>query len=305
MTNFPLSETYRPKDFNEVMGIQDLSNIDLLLKTPSEMPSFLFHGPQGTGKTTVAKIIVNKLKPIDVLKLNGSDTTGVDTIRERVYNFMTSLSSEPDKPKIIWIEEFDYLSANAFAALRSMMEQYMKNARFICTCNYLYKIPEPIQSRFTSVEFKKPKDEFVFARLRYICDLEGITVQDEVLKALARRSRGDFRTAINTVQQLSSNEVKSINAFDIDRTTEISKQVYDLLIEGRWSDIRYHIPLKYPDYQKLLVDLDQMFFESDLPIEKKAEINEIISSGMMEMSLSFDDNISFAAISSRIIKILQ
>ncbi len=101
------------------------------------------------------KIIIKELQPIDYIKINGSDTTGVDTIRERVYNFITSMSTTQGKPKIVWIEEFDYMSQNAFAALRSMMEQYMSNARFICTCNYINKIPEPIQSRFTTVEFSK------------------------------------------------------------------------------------------------------------------------------------------------------
>ena len=89
---------------------------------------------------------------------------------------MTSMSSQPDKPKLVWIEEFDFMSGASFAILRSMMEQYVKNARFIVTLNYINKIPEPIQSRFNVIEFHKPKDLEIFKRVRIICNIENIVV---------------------------------------------------------------------------------------------------------------------------------
>ena len=174
--NLPYIEKYRPLSFGEVIG--DTSIFEGIIKNPTNMPNMLLWGPQGTGKSTVAKIILEHLKPIDIMRLNGSDTTGVDTIRDKVFNFMTGMSSIKGKPKVVWIEEFDFMSASAYAALRSMMEQYMKNARFICTVNYLNKIPEPIRSRFSLFEFKKCTDyQEIEARLIYICNKEGITIK--------------------------------------------------------------------------------------------------------------------------------
>ena len=78
----PLCEKWRPTTFDEVVGVKDLSKLKELVKTPKDLPNLLFFGPAGVGKTTCAKIVINSMKPIDVLRLNGSDTTGVDTIRD-------------------------------------------------------------------------------------------------------------------------------------------------------------------------------------------------------------------------------
>ena len=302
MNNNILTEKYRPKNFAEVVGVKDLDRLSSLISNPQDIPNLLFYGPAGVGKTSVAKIIINKLKPIDYIKINGSDTTGVDTIRERVYNFMSSMSSQKDKPKIVWIEEFDFMSKSSFAALRSMIEQFITNARFIVTINYLHKIPEPIQSRFTTVEFKKPKDEEIFVRLREICNIEKINVTNDTLKELISQGRGDIRTIINNLQQLSANETKTVTTLDLTRLGNLTTEIYNMLLAKEWSKIRYEIPNKYPDYNKLLVELEEMFFNSKIEIHIKAKITEIISTGLFEMSFSFDKNICFAAVCSRIIK---
>jgi len=300
----PLSEKYRPLEFSEVVGLEDVDRIQNLLDNVETMPNLLFHGPAGTGKTTVAKIIINKLKPIDYIKINGSDTTGVDTIREKVYNFISSMSSAKGKPKIVWIEEFDFMSQNAFAALRSMIEQYVKNARFICTCNYVRKIPEPIQSRFTMFEFKKLSEPDILERVKYICGAEQITVTDEVLKEIIG-GVGDLRTIINNIQRFSANDTKTISDLSLASLGDLTDEVYKLLIDKNWSQIRYQVPNSSPDYNKLLVDLEKKFFDSDLVLSKKASITEIISDGLYEMGFSFDHNICFAAVCSKIIKVIQ
>lgn len=302
--NIPLIEKWRPKEFKEVVGLKDIERFSIMISDPLEMPNLLFYGPQGTGKTSLAKIIINKLQPINVLRINGSDTTGVDTIRDKVYNFMTSKSSESNKPRLVWIEEFDFMSKSSFAALRSMIEQYIQNARFICTGNYLYKIPEPIQSRFSVIEFEKPNDDEILPRIKFICEQEEITVEDDVLKEIIKGHRGDIRGIINTIQQLSLNNDKHITTLDLSRTSILADDIYELIVKKQWSKLRYEIPQKNPDYNNLLVELDEKFFESDLPIDKKADINEVISSGIVELTMSFNEDIAFSAICSRIIKVL-
>ena len=294
----PLCELYRPTEFAEVIGVRAKEKIETLIAEPNDMPNILLYGPQGTGKTTCAKIMIEKLKPIDVLRINGSDTTGVDTVREKVFNFITAMSSVPNKPRLVWIEEFDFMSANAFAALRSMIEQYMKNARFICTANYINKIPEPIQSRFSLVEFDKISMSDIIIRLKQIVAKDEIEVKEGFLTALALHARGDMRQAINLLQ---TNKDEGYFKAENSLVTE----VHDLLMEGNWSKLRYEIPNKYPDYNNLLVDLDDMFFESDIPMSKKADINDVISTGLAEMSLSFNADICFSAVCSRIIRAIK
>jgi DNA polymerase III delta prime subunit len=274
--SLPLIEKWRPRTFEDVIGVRDLNTLITIISKPQEMPNLLFYGPQGTGKTTVAKIIMEQLKPIDVLRINGSDTTGIDTIRENVFNFITSMSSVSGKPKIVWIEEFDYMSQNAFAALRAMIEQYIKNARFICTCNYPYKIPSAILSRFSLFEFTKPENHELLARLKYICEQENIIVTDTILEVLIENSKGDIRAVINLIQKLSSNESKSISMQDLSELETIAQEVYKLIRSKNWTKLRMDIPSKYPDYNKLLVDLEGIFFNSELPIPKKADITELI-----------------------------
>lgn len=120
MTDMPFIEKYRPSKFDEVVGV-DVDRLKTLVSNPQSLPNLLFVGSAGVGKTTCAKIILDELAPIDVLKINGSDTTGVDIIRDKVFNFVVSQSTNPEKPKIVWIEEFDYMSQSAFAALRVMI----------------------------------------------------------------------------------------------------------------------------------------------------------------------------------------
>jgi len=302
----PLIEKYRPHKFEDVVGFN--TAFINLTKDPATMPNLLFHGAQGTGKTTVAKIIIENLKPISVMRINGSDTTGVDTIREKVFNFMSGMSSVPNKPKIIWIEEFDFMSPNAFAALRSMMEQYMANTRFICTCNYINKIPEPIQSRFSMFEFKKSTDyQEIEHRLIQICEAEEITTEDDtILIDLIVKHLGDIRATINELQVLSTNDEKKVHRSDLMAPSGILDELYALLMNSDWSKIRYDMPAKIDDYPNILVMLEKKFFDDDnITITIKAEITEIISHGLFEMNfLSFNQDICFAAICAKIIKML-
>ena len=302
--SLPFVEQYRPKEFEELVGV-DKHKISSLTKDASAIPNLLFLGPPGTGKTSTAKIIINTLKPIDVLKLNGSDTTGVDTIREKVFNFMISRSTVEGKPKIVWIEEFDYLSANAFAALRSMMEEYSSNSRFICTANFSNNIPEPIKSRFSVFNFEKPTDKEILLVLKRVAEEEGIVCPEPVLLLLAEHSNGDVRSSLNKLQLASNNDKKTVNVFDVVKDDSLAKRVYTLLMRQDWPTLRYDIPKERPDYRFLITQLEPFFFESELPLKTKREIVLILAQAQFELHFSFDQNITFSAMASKIISVLE
>jgi DNA polymerase III delta prime subunit len=163
-------------------------------------------------------------------------------------------------------------------------------------------VPEAIQSRFGLFEFHKPTDEELIFRLKTICELEKIQYKDEELKRICDYSKGDIRTAINILQKISSNEEKTIKIENIEEIENLSRSTYDKLLNREWLKIRYEVPTKHPDYEKMLVEIEDLFFKSNIDVEKKAKITEIISTGQMEMAFSFDNDICFAAICSRIIK---
>jgi replication factor C small subunit len=304
MTDLPFVEKYRPNSFSELIGISG-EKVRSLIEDDSSIPNLLFLGSPGTGKTSAAMLVLDSLKPVDVLRLNGSDTTGVDTIRDKVFNFIISRSRYDGKPKIVWIEEFDYLSQNAFAALRSMIEEYSSNSRFICTANYKNNIPEPIHSRFTTVEFGNPTSEDIVLVLKRVCQVEGITANDDTLRVLADSCRGDFRRALNKLQLASSNETKTVNVFDVIKDDSLSKSVYELLLKQDWYTIRYDIPPRHPDYRQLISELETLFFESELPLEVKREIVVVLAQAQFELHFSFDNNITFSAMASKIISVLE
>jgi len=303
--NCPLNEKWRPSELDSVIGIgAHIETFKRTLLNPCEMNNLLFWGPAGVGKTTCAKIIINKLGA-DVLKINGSDKTGVDTIRDRVFNFVVSMSSEPGIPKIVWIEEADFLSQPAQGALRAMIEQFHRNARFIFTCNFIDKLTDPVRSRFSEFHIGTPPLEECLDRIKYVCEQEKITATEDVLKFIIEKHNRDMRAIINTIQTLSSNKKKEISSLSLTTLKNVTDEVFELLNDLQWTEIRYKIATQALDFEKILVEIEKKFFYSDRNITIKGKVTDIISSGMLEMKFSFDKEISFSAIMYRIIRILE
>mgnify|MGYP006290444693 CR=1 FL=1 len=299
----PFVFKYIPKEFEEIVGL-NIEPFKRMISEPTSMPSLLFYGPKGTGKSSVARLITKKLEPVNVLKINGSSERGIDVIRDRVEAFVSSASSVPGKPKIVWVEEFDNMSQDAFKSLRSLMEAYMRNARFICTANYLNKIPEPIQSRFTVYEFGKHTVENIFPRAKQICEEEDIEVDDTVLEQLIQSCNGDLRSVVKNLQKLSLDDSR-ITQEKVLNMRSVLDIVYEKLFSNEWSYLRIEIPKLSPDYNDLLVELNDKFFDSDLSLTKKAKINDIIAKGQVDMAFSFDKDICASAIFYRIIVVLM
>jgi len=155
-------ERYRPSGLEGYVGNEHIiQKVNIYIEN-NDVPHLLLHGEAGTGKTTLAKIIVNAID-CDYLYINASDERGIDTLREKIRGFAASVGFRTWK--VVILDESDYLTRDAQAALRNLMETFSKSTRFILTCNYPEKVIDPIQSRCQTFEIIPPTKKDVAKRL--------------------------------------------------------------------------------------------------------------------------------------------
>ena len=190
-------EKYRPSKLIDYVGNEHLkSKVEGYLET-GDVPHLLLYGKAGTGKTTLAKLIVNSLD-CDYMIINASDENNVETVRTKVKNFASSMGFK--KYKIIILDEFDYMSQNAQAILRNLMETFSQHCRFILTCNYIEKVIDPIQSRCQTFQIIPPTKRDVAVQISKILKSEEIQFEPKDLVPIIDSAYPDIRKVINTCQ---------------------------------------------------------------------------------------------------------
>ena len=195
-------ERYRPSTMNDFVGNKHIKDkIDSFIEE-QDIPHLLFAGKAGTGKTTLAKILIKNID-CDYLFINASDENSVDTIRNKIKGFVTTIGFKG--LKIVVLDEADYVSPNGQAALRNLMETFSRHARFILTCNYQERIIDPIISRCQSFSLNPPSQKNVAIHLASILKNEGIDFELEDIKTLVVCYHPDIRKVINTAQLFSKN----------------------------------------------------------------------------------------------------
>ena len=226
------TEKYRPK------------NLDDLILPDSVMSKFkdgitqnmLLAGSPGTGKTSTAKAIVQQFE-LPYLYINASTDTSVDVIRTRITDFCSTMSILDDqgKFKVVILDEVDGVSDQFFKALRATMETFASNSRFIATCNYINKLPDPILSRFEVINFDFDKEEESELTRKYIkrvydiCGKEGMTIEKPALVEFVRRNFPDLRSTLNKLQGYKSQGVKNITVADVKKFNSVYKDVFELI----------------------------------------------------------------------------
>ena len=226
------TEKYRPSQFSEVVGQDETVKKVQSLTNSLNIPHLLFVGPAGTGKSTLALIIVKELFGKNwrenYLELNASDERGINVVREKVKNFARTKSLGDVPFKIIFLDEADALTPEAQQALRRTMENYAATCRFILSCNYSSKIIDPIQSRCAIFRFKLLEKKDIEKVIRKIEAGEKLQISDESVEMLYEGSEGDCRRTINLLQSTAS--ISPIISPELVSTVISSAKPKDILV---------------------------------------------------------------------------
>ena len=198
MSNTLWVQKYRPTTLDNYIGNEHLKDKVSVYLESGDLPHLLLYGKAGTGKTTLAKLLVKNIE-CDYMYINASDENNVDTVRTKVKNFASTIGFKD--MKIIILDECDYITPNAQAALRNLMETFSKHCRFILTCNYVERIIDPIQSRCQSVQIIPPSRAEVAKHTHDILISENVTHEMDDLKVLIDSGYPDIRRIINSSQR--------------------------------------------------------------------------------------------------------
>ena len=219
------TEKYRPDTLEGYIGNDDFkSSLQQWIDT-NDVPHLLLCGGAGTGKTTAAKLIVNNIN-CDYIYINCSDENGIDTIRDKVKSFASAASFKPQK--VVIMDEADFLTINAQAALRNVIETFSLTTRFIFTCNYIERIIDPIQSRTIVFELTPPSMQDVAFKCVEILDLEGITYTKADIVRIVKQTYPDIRKSLNLLQSSIKNEELQ-QSREVTNFNQTSDQIITLL----------------------------------------------------------------------------
>lgn len=275
---FLFVEKYRPEEIIECAlssGNTAIFN-GILQSSQEEFPNMIFVGPAGVGKTTVAKILANKMG-MECMFINASEKNGIDELRTTIKRFASTGSLSKNK-KVVILDEGDHLSSAAQHALRGLIEEFSSNCRFIITCNYSNKIIDAIHSRCPLVDFSIPENEKpdiaakIFERFCSILDKENISYDADTLTEVVLNSFPDFRKMLGRIQQYSrsgnlSPEIVSASK----RDSKNFDDLFDILKNRQFKSLREWVTSnKDVDMQVFFSQINEYlgkkFEEDKLPI---------------------------------------
>ena len=193
-------EKYRSPTLEDYVGNESIKDFIQECIAKNDIPHMIFSGPPGTGKTTLAKIIVNNID-CDYLYINATDERSMDVMRDKVKGFASSASFKP--LKVVILDEADFIRIDSQALLRNVIETFSLNTRFILTCNYVERIIDPIQSRCQVLNIIPPSKKDIATHVATILDKEEIIYEAQDLVKVVNKFYPDLRKTLGTCQILS------------------------------------------------------------------------------------------------------
>lgn len=296
-------EKYRPLTVDECILSDEMKDTFKNFIKNKEIPNLMLTGSAGIGKTTIAKAICSEIGA-DYVMINASDERGIDTIRNKVKQFASTVSLT-NQTKVIILDESDSMTPEAQKAIRGVFEEFYKNCRFILTCNFKNKLIEPIHSRCSVVDFtisKKNKPILamkLLERVEYILSMENVEYSKDVVVQLIMKYFPDFRRLLNELQRysvsgsidsgilattnlnvtelvgfLSGKEFTNVRKWVVDNLDNESDAVYRSIYDSLYDNLE---PASIPEAVVIIADYQyKSAFVSDIEINLLAALTEIM-----------------------------
>ena len=291
-------EKYRSNNLDEYIGNDAIKSriADCIAK--NDIPHLIFAGSAGTGKTTLAKLIVKNIQ-CDYLYINASDENGIDTIRDKVKGFASTASFQPIK--IVILDEADFLTQPAQAALRNLIEEYSAYTRFILTCNYVERLIEPLQSR-CELHMLKPPTKGAVAK--HVCtnilDTEGVTYDVQDVVTIVNLFYPDVRSIIKTLQQNVKDNKLTITTID-DNWCKPLVEILKKRDSKAWYQVRQLVADAQVDdfqtaYRYMFDNLSEFSYGND------AQLSVILDDFIWRAGVVPDKEINFAACIAKVLE---
>ncbi len=286
-------EKYRPQTLGDV--ILDEETLRVIKEYKNEIPNLLFVGNPGTGKTTLARVIVNDILRCNYLYINASDESGIDTIRHNITNFAQTKSFDGGV-KVVILDEADGLTSQAQAALRNTMETYAKYCRFILTANYKHKIIPALQSRCQSLTIK-PVVESAVKRCYNILKDENVKVPEEQKKKFVQLVKRHFPDLRKTINELQKNVIDSeLCITSVVSDNELLEAVYKKIASKQCLEARRYLIENEDrfqgDYDTLLSNYLNFVYSANVDDMKKKEMIAIIADHLYKSAFVVDKEIN-------------
>jgi replication factor C small subunit len=291
-------EKYRSETLEQYIGNDAVKARIADCIASNDIPHFLFAGSAGTGKTTLAKLIVKNIQ-CDYLYINASDENGIDIIRDKVKGFASTSTFKP--LKVVILDESDFLTQPAQAALRNLIEEYSMVTRFVLTCNYIERLIEPLQSR-CEIHLLKPPTKSAVAK--HICtnilDVEGVAYEISDVAKIINELYPDVRSIIKVLQSNVKDSKLTVTTLD-DNWCKQLIQILNKREKNAWYQVRQLVAdSQVDDFQTAF----RYMFEhlSEFSYGHDAELSIILDDFIWRSSVVPDKEINFSAAIAKILE---
>ena len=292
-------ERFRPTELKYYVGNENVKDTIQKYLDQGDIQNFIFYGPAGTGKTTLAKIIVKNLD-CDYLYINASDENGIDTIREKVKGFASAASWKGIK--VVILDEADFITIQGQAALRNVIETFSRSTRFILTCNFVERIIDPLQSRCQVLKIVPPTKKDVYNHLTWIlADQLSLSYEPEDIKSLILQYYPDMRKMLNVLQMSVKNDAVVLDKTVLTTNSYIKEVLKELMGSKNWITIRQIIAdSNVKDFEELYRNLFE--YASKYAPGKEGMVAIILNEHLYQANFRIDKEINVMSAIAKIVE---